>query len=363
MRKINFSDNVKKVFTGDKNYEHYSRLMFDSATNNLQGGITKETADNSIREMFFNALNIDMNASRKDLRRAIRRHITDVYDLTEETVENLIVTGWNENPFFENFVERKSAALGDTNEFWVEDDVILTVAEVSGNHHDLIRQKLGSGESFSVKLGYYGIKIYTDFELFLAGRIDWAGFIQKIYEALDKKINDMLYGAVMAAGDKVLPKSEFNATGALSSATRNTFMTLVENVQMVNDGEVVIMGTKSALSALSGITPIDWVSENMKNERYTTGKLGLFEGITLVEIPQRYKDGSLTDKLVDSSKLLIMPLKDNKFVKLYNEGDPQIKEVNDGATNRDSTIEFEYITKMGVATVVGRKFGVWTITQ
>ena len=35
----------------------------------------------------------------------------------------------------------------------------------------------------------------------MAGRIDWAKFVQKIYEAFDKKINDMVYEAVMSAGD------------------------------------------------------------------------------------------------------------------------------------------------------------------
>ena len=38
----------------------------------------------------------------------------------------------------------------------------------------------------------------------MAGKVDWAGFINKIYEAFDKKVNDMVYAAVMAAGDKVL---------------------------------------------------------------------------------------------------------------------------------------------------------------
>lgn len=196
----------------------------------------------------------------------------------------------------------------------------------------------------------------------MAGRLDWAGFVQKIYEAYDKMVNDMVYSSVMAAGEKVLPSSQFCKTGALSAATKDEFITLVEDVQAATGDEVVVMGTKSALSKLSSLEDISWVSNNMKDERHTTGRLGLFEGIRLVEIPQRFATNDTTVKLVDNTKLLIMPVADNKFIKIYNEGDPQIKEISDGTTNMDKTIEYEYQIKMGVATIIGKKFGMWKIT-
>lgn len=67
----------------------------------------------------------------------MRRHKLDVFEVIEETLDDLLVSGWGENPFFREFVEEKFMNLGNTNEFWVNDDVILTVSEVSGNHHDL----------------------------------------------------------------------------------------------------------------------------------------------------------------------------------------------------------------------------------
>lgn len=196
----------------------------------------------------------------------------------------------------------------------------------------------------------------------MAGRIDWATFVQKIYEAYDKMVNDMVYSAVMAAGDKVLPSSQFSKTGALSTATKDQFMTLIEDVQAANGTEVVIMGTKSALSKLNALEDVNWISNDMKEERHTTGRLGIFEGVRLVEIPQRFANNDTSTKLVDNTKLLIMPVADNRFIKIYNEGDAQIKEVSDGTTNMDMTIEYEYQIKMGVATVINRKFGMWKIT-
>ena len=56
-------------------------------------------------------------------------------------------------------------ADGDTNEFYVPDEVILTVSELSGNHHDIIRQRLAEGQTFSVRTSWYGIKIYAEYVL------------------------------------------------------------------------------------------------------------------------------------------------------------------------------------------------------
>ena len=188
----------------------------------------------------------------------------------------------------------------------------------------------------------------------MAGKVDWANFIQKIYQAFDKKVNDMVYAAVMSAGDKVSPSSQFTKTGTLN---KDTLITLVEDVQAANGVEAVIMGTKTALSKLTALADADWISNSMKEERNTTGRLGIWEGVRLVEIPQSFAPNDTTVKLVDNTRLLVMPLADNKFIKIYDEGEAQVKEVSDGNTNMDKTIEYEYQQKMGVATIINRRFG------
>ncbi len=356
--KIVFSnENTRKVFA-DRDIHEFSQLMYETAKGVTRDGHSKEQCNDEIRKVFYDVLQVAPGCSRKELRRAIRRHKTDVFEVIEETVENLLVSGWGENPFFNEFVEIKSMALGDTNEFYVPDESILTVSEVSGNHHDLFRQRLGEGRTFAVKTSWYGVKIYAEYELFMAGKVDWANFVQKIYEAFDKKVNDMVYAAVMAAGNKVLPTSQFTKTGSLN---KDTLLGLVEDVQAANGTEAVIMGTKAALSKLTALSDVSWISDSMKQERHTTGRLALWEGVRLVEIPQSFAPNDTMTKLVDNNKLLIMPVADNKFVKIYDEGDAQVREINDGATNMDMTIEYEYQQKMGVATIIGRRFGMYTI--
>lgn len=173
----------------------------------------------------------------------------------------------------------------------------------------------------------------------------------------------MVYKATMSAGSEVLPSAQFNKTGALSASTKPTFIELVEDVETANGTGVVVMGTRTALSKLQAIL-IDpqWATDGMKEEMRATGRVSIAEGITMVEIPQAFAPNDTSKKLVDNTKLLVMPVADNRFIKIYNEGDAQIKEVNDNETHNDETIDYEYKLKMGVGTVIGRKFGVWNIT-
>lgn len=361
-RVLVFSDqNVRNIFSSENcSYNDFSNLMFDTAQGKEK--VTKEAANKRIREINFSILGVDPDCSKKELRRAIRRNKVAIYELLEDTVDSLLQTGWTENPFFEEFVEVRNIGEGDENEFYVQDDTILTVADLSGGHHDIVRQKLGVGDTYRVKTSWYGLKIYTEYELFMAGRIDWAGFVQKIYEAVDKKVNDLVYPALMDAATKVVPTSQFNKTGALTTSTMSSLIELVEDVETANGCEAVIMGTKTALSKLNALVETQWISDQMKEDRRTYGRLGIWEGIRLVEIPQTFANNDTTTKLVDNTKLLVMPVADNKFIKVVNEGDAQIKEVTDSAENMDMTIEYEYQIKMGVGTVINRKFGMWTIT-
>ena len=133
--RLSFSnDTVKNIFA-ETDYNDFSRLMFDTAR--AEEKVSKEEANGKIREIMFNILGVDEKASRKTLRQAIRRHKNDIFEVIENTVEDLLVSGWGDNPFFNEFVEIRSAADGDTNSFYTEDEVILTVSELSGNHHDL----------------------------------------------------------------------------------------------------------------------------------------------------------------------------------------------------------------------------------
>jgi hypothetical protein len=363
---FNFSATVKNAFDNDENkYVGFSQLLKDYSKGTFEAGITKADADKEIRDTFRLIMGVDEKASAKEIRRAIRRNKNEIFEVIEDTVEDLLTSGWQENEFFHDFVETKNLNLDDTNEFESEDKTVLTVGKISGNHWDLDRQRLGIGETFRVPTYWVGLGVYEEFERVMTGRADWAKLVNKIYEAMDDYVNGLVYEAVMSAGSQVLPGSEqFYKTAALDANSKSTLITMVEDVRAANRGsEVVIMGTKSALSRLSDITDVQWLSEDDKKDRRTLGRLGIWEGIRLVEIPQVFAKNDTTIKLVDPNVLLIMPVADNKFVKLVYEGESQVKEVTDSTEKNDMTYEFKYLTKLGVATIIGRYFAVWNLVQ
>lgn len=361
---MNFSANIQDAFDNDEvKYMGFSKLLVDTAKGVFEGGITKADANKEIRDRFRLIMGIDEKASAKEVRRAIKRNKQEIFEVIEDTVEELLTSGWTENEFFHDFVEIKNLALGDTNEFKTEDKTVLSVGRISGNHWDIDRQKLGMGETFRVPTYWVGLAVYEEFEKVMLGRTDWTYLVNKIYEAMDEYVNGIVFEAVMSAGTQVLPGSQqFYKSAALDAGAKPAFITMVEDVQTANRGaEVVIMGTKSALSRLSDLIPVEWISQQDKLDRRNLGRVGMWEGTRTVEIPQVFAKGDTTKKLVDPNTLLIMPVVDNKFIKLVYEGNAEIKDVTDNTVLNDMTYEFKYLSKLGIATLIGRYFACWKI--
>lgn len=363
---MNFDVHVRDVFENDDNkFNAFSKLMLDTANANFEEGIDAKSANEKIVSMFKQIIGCDEKSTKAEIRKAIRKNQQVLFDLIEEVVPNLLQSGWQDNPFFNEYVEVKNIDIGDQNVFYTEDETILSVSKVSGNHWDIDRQRLGKGASFSVATSWYGIAIYSEYERLLTGAEDFATFVTKLYEAVDRFVNESIYQAFCDAAEK-LPGGASGAgqwvkTGALDAAAKDTFMTLIEDVQMATGMDVVIMGTKSALMKLEGMQDINWVSNDMKVERNTTGRIGFFEGIRLVELKQGFRLNDTTNRLINDKQLFIMPTGDNKFVKLVNEGQPEMRQVNDNTTNLDMTYDYRYMFKMGVAVMIGLRFGVWNI--
>lgn len=69
--RLNFSSNTANEVFAVHSYDDFSQLMFDAGMG--QAKVSKEEADNKIREIFFQVLGIDATTNRKDIRKAIRR--------------------------------------------------------------------------------------------------------------------------------------------------------------------------------------------------------------------------------------------------------------------------------------------------
>lgn len=330
---MQFDMNVKNVFENDEsNYNFFNKLMLDYSHDMLDG-ISAREANDKIVEIFRNIIGCDEKSTKAEIRRGIRRNQNLIFDLIEVVIDDALISGWQENPFFKEFVEVRNLAMHDKNEFYVPDDSVLSVMKVSGNHHDLLRQRLGAGKTFSVETSWYGIKVYAEFERLLTGLEDFSTLVGKITEAFDRYVNQALYETLIGIGTTL--GSQWYKASAINDTTKETLRTLVMDVSMATGSEVVIMGTYAALSKVYDLTNVSWASGDMKNEKYTTGRFGYWEGIRLVELKQGFKLNDTTQYLIANDVLFIMPVGIEPMIKLVYEGDTQTYQVQDAGTHMD----------------------------
>lgn len=358
---MQFAENVKNAFENDENtYNDFNKLMFDYNHNTLDG-ISAREANDKIVEIFRNVIGCDDKSTKAEIRRGIRRNQVQLFDLIEVIIDDALVSGWQDNPFFKALVDVRNLALGDKNEFYVPDNSVLSVMKVSGNHHDILRQRLGAGKTFSVETSWIAVKVYAEFERLLTGAEDFATLVGKITEAYDRYVNQAVYEALIGVGATL--GAQWYKSSALNESTKETLRTLCMDVAMASDSEVVIMGTRAALASVFDLTNVSWASSEMKNEKYTTGRFGYWEGIKLQEIKQGFKLNDTTQYLIANDVLFIMPVGIEPMIKLVYEGDTQMYQVQDAGTHMDMTYDYEVQTKLGIGVITNAKFGMWKIVK
>jgi len=134
---MNFDAVVKAAFNEDESdFMAFNKLLVDSYKGEVEGFSARE-ANDKIVEVFRAAIGCDEHSTKAEVRKAIRRNQVTIFELLEETIQNLLVSGWDANPFFREYVDVRNLALGDKNEFYIEDDSVLSIMKVSGNHHDI----------------------------------------------------------------------------------------------------------------------------------------------------------------------------------------------------------------------------------
>lgn len=363
---MTFNATVQAAFENDNSkFVRFNELLLEAAQGTSQEYTAKEL-NQKIVEKFRAMLGIEPTDKPQHVKRALRANQHLVFAIIEEVVEEMIITGWMENPFFKQFVDTRNLALGDENDFYVEDDSILSVSKVSGNHHNMIRQRLGAGRHFSVTGEWFGLKIYADFERILTGAEDWASFVAKVAEAVNRYLYDALYASLRGAKDSL--GANWVKSGALATENKATLVKLCQDITMATGSDVTIFGARSALSSLTAMADVKWAPEEVKKEYYANGGvLGNWEGFSVAEIGQGLKRGAginsqSVEYMLDTDRLYIIPTSvANRFIKVVNYGEAQVSQVTDRDTNRDMSYEYEMMWKMGINVILNTVFGVWEI--
>ena len=359
-----FSNHVVSCF--DNNYDNMVQFndLAMKASRRVYDVYSKEDTDKIIRNQFNKILGIDfMNANRTQRRQAWRAHGTEVFSVVENVLIDKMVSGWDEsNSFFAELVEDKNIARGDINQFYVNSTGFLQVSRWAGNHHDIIRQKVLPGKAYSIDTSTYVIKVYTDYELFMLGKVDWAGMIDLMYKSIERYRLSALYNAFLSL-DSYLPP-DMKSSISIVEASKNSIIDKIEAVRATTGKDVMLVGTRVAMQKLQNTVPYQMWSNDMKNERYQNGMLGMWEGYRCVALDRVNVEGTRDSIFTanDNKKIFIIPVDpDFKPIKRINEGDVEVaSRGEDGLFYQDRTMDTEIWYREGIGVVVDELFGVIT---
>lgn len=361
----NFSEHINAVFSAmDTNYDEMNNLMQDVALgrelydSESDRKITKAEASAKILEFSRKVLGIDQNSTSTDVRRAWRDNGRQWFDIIEDTVNVAVTTGLQENDWFNDLVETKTIGYHDRQDFYTEEEALLAVATAGTSHHDHVLQRLGIGQKISIPVELHVIKVGADINKFIAGQVDWTKLVDAITKAYIADIQKDVYAQVGYAVN-LLPAA-FKSTGTLVKATLDN---IIENVGAANNGaEVIMMGTRNALGAVSAIANVNWGADAQKDNMMNLGHIGVYEGTKLVSIPNRFTDKTFSTK-VFADQLVILPVigDEGKFIKYIEEGDIQILESLERGAYTSDLQTYEVQRRYGTGVVLGRKFGSWVL--
>lgn len=328
-------------------------LMNDSLSNKVGLFASAEQAkytDQAIREAFFNILGSD-----KVTWQGWRNHHNEIFTVIENVLNVNLPKAWENSRFYEQFVDVTNGALGEKNEYVIEDNGILVATRFSGNHWDTDRQKISGKRGFSVPTEWVYVRVYDDFERFMVGAITLPEMIAKLQKAFQNEIDARVFAAFNGIGTYI-PEA-FKETGAYDKQTMND---LIQKVQIASQKNVVIAGTRTALSHIINGIDAAWISESQKEEMATTGML--IENIGLpakcLVIPQVFLKGTYDFK-VDNNSIFILP-ESCKPIKLRFEGDTRARDLGMLDTN-DQTLDSQVQIKTGCAVVCDSLIGKYTL--
>lgn len=355
-----FSANTLAQF--DNKYENivtFNSLMMD-AGNNVYDKYSKEDTQTIIRNQFDKILGLNFRqANSMKRRQAWREHNKEIATLIENIVVDKMNSGWNTaNARFMEYIQDVNIAEGDANEFFVNDNSLLTVSKFNGSTHDIIRQAVKPGKAFSIDTSFYGVKVYTDFVLFQTGRIDFAELVDKMYKSIEQNRYAALYTAFMSM-DQSLPTDMISET-KVEEATKDAILAHIEYVASTSGKDVILVAARPAIQKLQSTVNYNLFSDSMKDERNKNGILGNWEGYDCLPLARVNKAGTRENVFSadDQKKIYILPI-DPEFkpIKRVNEGDVAYYETGMDGLKKDMTVDAELVYQEGIGVVVDELFG------
>ena len=207
------------------------------------------------------------------------------------------------------------------------------------------------GKNYEVPTSAFGGAAQIGFEEFLDGRVDFADLLDIVMEGLDEAIYIEIERALKAA---------VAGLQAANNVTETTFNEAkMDKLLAVADsyGKAAIYCTYEFAATM--VPSDNWVSNDMKNQKWNNGYLANYKGHNVIVLPQSFEDETNATKVIDPSYAWIIPTGADKPVKIAFEGQTIVDEF----TNADRSREMQVYKKVGVGAIITNNICVYRNTS
>lgn len=222
-------------------------------------------------------------------------------------------------------------------------------------------------DTFEIRAHAIGGAARLDYERFLDGAENINELMEIVYEGLEEaiymEINKALKGAIKSANMPTRNK-------AISNGFVAKDMQRVIGVVKAYGTDAVIFATPEFIEEMGpdaiGIYPVGHNTLNPSaiyhpqdiDDIRNTGRIKMFRGTPIVEIPQSFVDEKNEEVLFDPQYAYILPTGGEKVVKVVLEGATQVYD----RENRDLSTEINIYKKVGVGILTMNNWGVYCNT-
>lgn len=311
------------------------------------GNYTKAQASEGIR-----AALIEMNGGSKKINLKTFHRGSELFNLVQEWLPRVIDEGFKDyDPIFA-LVDYRNIAEGDEQEFDIEGESLLVVADAARGIKGVRRQRIDNMESVTIKTSMKIVRVYDELNRFLAGKVSYDKLVENVAKAFKQSALNDAYAAISTLSANTAGLNSTYVVGG-SAFADDALLELIQHVEAATGKTARIYGTKTALMKLSGAQ----VSEQAKSDLYSAGYYANYYGTDCICMRQSHKAGTDTFAL-DDKKIYILA-GDDRPIKVVNEGEGILHE-SDMFDNNDLTQEYIYGQAMGVGVAVGQKMGIYS---
>lgn len=324
-----------------------TKVMLDSYNNKLKV-YNKDDATELIRKALVKA---NKNSDKFNIKTF--RDNPALYSIMEELIDAVANEDIRQNTIYQRYVEERNVANGDSIEFEVEDDTDLIVSVNSYGNLGVRRQRLSDTNTIQLVPEMHTIKLYDEFARFMAGRIDINKLVDKISSSIEGQKLEEIYSIFGSLTD-----NGYNVFVDTGSYTEDKMSEFIDKIEAHNKGaKVMILTTKSCARKMGANENSDTRNEELYNQGYA----GKWNGIDVVAVPHRFKAGTETFAF-PKDKIFILPVTNDKFIKIVNEGSSIMDIDTTGLKNADQSVNIITQNAWKTGLVLSGKIGVCEYT-